>query len=86
MVGKPLGMGAPYRSTPYTPYIVGIYWVYDLLKGSLGGFKQLRALHPKGFPTIFPMIEISCGALKKRKKCPVSHFLPPLFLRGNASA
>ena len=31
----------------YTPYIVGIYWVYHLLKGSLH-------YHPKG-TSIFPM-------------------------------
>ena len=35
---------------------MGIYCVYLLLKGSLEGFQQLGALHPKGFPSIFPMI------------------------------
>ena len=35
--------------------VVGIYGAYTLLKGSSGGVKQLGSLHPKGFPTIFPM-------------------------------
>jgi len=38
MLGKPLGWG-PLKNQPliYTPYVVGIYWVYPLLKGSLRG-------------------------------------------------
>ncbi len=35
-------------TTPYTPYIVGIYWgPYPLLKGSLGGIKQLGSNGPE---------------------------------------
>ena len=40
-------------SAPSKPYILGIYWVYPLLKGSLG-VKQL-GYHPKG-TSIFPMM------------------------------
>ena len=41
MRGKPLGMEGPLRINPInTPYIVGIYWVYPLLKGSLGGLNS----------------------------------------------
>lgn len=29
----PLGWGAPQYSTPYTPYLVGIYWIYTRLLG-----------------------------------------------------
>ena len=36
MVGKPLGWGPLSLSTPYTPYIVGIYWDLLVLQGNLG--------------------------------------------------
>ena len=43
--------------SPKSPgiYILGIYWVYPLLKGCNRVVKQLGALHPKG-TSIFPMI------------------------------
>ena len=60
IIGKMLGWypwgGGPLKaSAPYKPYIMGIYWVYPLLKGSNRGVKQTGALHPKG-TSIFPMI------------------------------
>ena len=42
MVGKSLGMGKPEESTPCTSYIVGMYWIYPLFKGSNRRLKQLR--------------------------------------------
>ena len=55
----------PYQSTPYTPYIVGIYWVYNNMfiiylyiyifpfqRAPTGGSQKLR-YHPKG-TTSFP--------------------------------
>ena len=41
---------------PYTPYIVGNYWLYPLLKGSNRGFKQLGP--PSQGTTSFPMIGV----------------------------
>ena len=38
-------------NTPFIVFIVSSYWVYPLLKGFLGGVKQL-GYHPKG-TTIF---------------------------------
>ena len=57
--------------------------VYPLLKGSLGGVKQLGALHPKGFPIIFPMIESSsiCNLLGMSSKTLGDIFSPKPLLR-----
>ena len=64
--GKTPCDGGPLQINPINTlqsgYLLGIW----PLEGLLEGFKQLGALRLKGFPTIFPMIEISCGGLKKR--------------------
>ena len=38
----------PQQSTPYTPYIVGIYWVYPLLRRFSGG--QTARVPSQGYP------------------------------------
>ena len=55
--GKTLGMGQLIINPINTPYIVGICWVYHLLKSSFG-VKQLGAPIPNG-TTIFHLIPVN---------------------------
>ena len=50
-----LGVKPQHHDLAQFVWVILVYQVYPLLKGSLGGVKQLGALHPKG-TTIFPMI------------------------------